>query len=524
MNVSVTLKNYRCFPDSYPARLLLSNGFTGLIGVNNSGKSSLLKFFYEFRGLFQILSNQNIRSIVDALRSSPQAITKAASVRDLNELFSKENARDLSIALEFDSGSSIAATLIITVRRGTLDWTARLNIGGTLLASEALAAEGETPILLSRGRQIADLTSLVSSCRDLYQSMYIGSFRNAINIGGTNEYFDIRIGQQFIEAWRAYKTGPTIANNESAYGLIQDVKRIFGYSDLDINASADNQTLQLFVNGKSFTLSELGGGVSQFIVVLANAMVRRPALILIDEPEMNLHPSLQLDFLTTLGSYATAGVMFSTHSIGLARASADRVYALRRLEEGRSELRLYESMPRLAEFLGELSFSGFQELGFSRVLLVEGPTDVRAVQQFLRLYKKGHEVVLLPLCGASLINEKFREQLEEIKRITPNISALIDSERSVQGQAIAADRAAFVEACKDAGIRCHVLDRRATENYFPDRAVKVVKGASFTALTPFQHLKTSPNGWAKDENWRIAGAMSRAELDSTDLGQFLESL
>lgn len=52
MRCRVTLKNYRCFPDAHPCRLDLREGFTGLVGANNSGKSSLLRFFYEFRGAF----------------------------------------------------------------------------------------------------------------------------------------------------------------------------------------------------------------------------------------------------------------------------------------------------------------------------------------------------------------------------------------------------------------------------------------------------------------------------------------
>lgn len=36
MQIDITLKNYRCFPDSKPARISLREGFTALVGVNNS--------------------------------------------------------------------------------------------------------------------------------------------------------------------------------------------------------------------------------------------------------------------------------------------------------------------------------------------------------------------------------------------------------------------------------------------------------------------------------------------------------
>src|SRR5438445_6881414 len=54
--IDITIKNYRRFPESLPARFRLG-GFTALVGINNSGKSSLLRFFYEFRDLFERLDS-----------------------------------------------------------------------------------------------------------------------------------------------------------------------------------------------------------------------------------------------------------------------------------------------------------------------------------------------------------------------------------------------------------------------------------------------------------------------------------
>ncbi len=134
-------------------------------------------------------------------------------------------------------------------------------------------------------------------------------------------------------------------------------------------------------------------------------------------------------------------------------------------------------MPRLAEFLGELSFSGYQELGFDRILLVEGPTDVKVMQQFLRKYGKDHQVVIMPLGGRGSINGAAEEQLIEITRITPKVHAVIDSEKASAGAMLEPRISDFQAACARAGIDCKVTDLRATENYLSDAAVKEVKGA-----------------------------------------------
>jgi energy-coupling factor transporter ATP-binding protein EcfA2 len=263
--------------------------------------------------------------------------------------------------------------------------------------------------------------------------------------------------------------------------------------------------------------------LAQFIVVLANAAVQQPVYILIDEPELNLHPSLQLDFLTALGSYADTGVVFATHSVGLARAISERIFSVRRTGDSVSEVTPYSGMPRLSEFLGELSFSGYQELGFDKILLVEGPTEVKVMQQFLRKYGRDHQVVLLPLGGDALINASTQAELLEIKRISDNVYAIIDSERTTPDAPLAAARAGFVENCREAGIECHVLERRALENYLSDTAIKQVKGDKYHALGHYEALKAIEPKWAKAENWQIAAEMTLEEIEATDLGHFLKT-
>jgi hypothetical protein len=281
----------------------------------------------------------------------------------------------------------------------------------------------------------------------------------------------------------------------------------------------------LFVDGRSFRLDEVGSGLSQFVLVLASVAVRQQDFIFIDEPELNLHPSLQIDFLTTLASYANEGVLFGTHSIGLARAIGQQIYAVKRIRQGESQVRLYDALPRLAEFLGELSFSGYRELGLKKVLLVEGPTDVTTVQQFLRMLNKDHTVVTLPLGGASMINAKRESELDEIRRLSDDISALIDSERDQPTAVLTPDRQAFFNSCKTLGIKCHVLDRRAIENYLPTRAIQALKGEKYRELGPFEALTGPSPGWGKAENWRIAREMTVEELNATgDLAKFLASL
>ena len=303
-----------------------------------------------------------------------------------------------------------------------------------------------------------------------------------------------------------------------------DIRHIFGFNALEINASANGKTFDVVVDGRPYRLNDLGAGLSQFIILFANVAIRRPALVLLDEPELNLHPSLQVDFLTSLASYTSTGsVVFATHSIGLARATADRIFTFTPTSDG-TLVSNFERTPNYPEFAGEMSFSSFRELGFSTILMVEGPSEVKAVQQLLRLLRRDHEIVVLHLGGASMICPGRELELGELKRITNSVAVLIDSERASGGANLPPERDQFLRDCEALGFKTHATELRAFENYLPDHAVKAIKGDAYRALGPYERLQNVTPAWGKAENWRIAREMTKEELVATDIGRFLSSL
>lgn len=354
----------------------------------------------------------------------------------------------------------------------------------------------------------------------LATSVYIGPFRNALNAAGARHY-DIEIGHDFIASWSRFKSGASKAENRAAIELTEELRRIFGFQSLEINPTNEGTTMQVNVDGQPYRLEELGAGLAQFLITLAFVAVQKPPYVFIDEPELNLHPSLQLDFLTTLASFAEGGVVFGTHNLGLARAANGGLYSVRRHAPGKSELHEFEATPELAELLGELSFSGYQDLGSSRVLLVEGKHEVLAFQRILRLYGKEHETAIVSLAGANLINADSAAELDELRKLSEDIWVIIDSERKAASEDVSSGRQKFAANCERLGFEVCVLERRAFENYLTGDAIAAAKGDGVAALEPFQSLKEAGSPWVKAENWRIAGHLSRADLEPTDLGRFL---
>jgi len=79
----ITIKNYRCFSLNKPAHIVVRDGFTAFVGINNSGKSALLKFFYEFRNMFALVQ-PNVGNVLSTLQGN-QDFSQATTIRDINE-------------------------------------------------------------------------------------------------------------------------------------------------------------------------------------------------------------------------------------------------------------------------------------------------------------------------------------------------------------------------------------------------------------------------------------------------------
>lgn len=525
MRTRVTLRNYRCFADSEPLVFDLQPGFTGIVGPNSVGKSSLFRFFHEFRPLWEIIARYG--NFINLLVGHAEAL-QHRDVPDPTELFCNRNLRDLTVTLELDADEElpgvapVRTVTLVATRDNPREWRLARADGISVSLDPKIGLDDREGVLYYGDVAVVDLRPIRRAAARLANSIYVGPFRTALG-SAAKEYYDLPIGSSFINAWHDWKTGADKRKNRTIHQVTEDLRRIFSYRSLEISASQDLATLHVVKDGWSYRLDEVGGGFSQFVYVLGTAAMRRPSYVFIDEPELHLHPALQLDFLTRLAAYASEGIVFATHSIGLARAAADRVLSMR--SEGDTPVcRPLEGTHGYAEFLGEMSFTSFHEIGVESLLLVEGVTELRTIQQFLRLLRIDHRVLLFPLGGGQMIRGGLEPELAEIGRITPKVYVLIDSERASTSAALDPQRQEFVSTCKKLHYRTHVTDLRAMENYFPERAIQAELGTKYRGLGPFERPRDLPLGWSKATNWRIARHITLQELLATDIGKFLQDV
>jgi ABC-type branched-subunit amino acid transport system ATPase component len=523
--VQIEVKNYRCFDDSQPLRFQIKKGAVAFTGPNNAGKSSILRFIYEMRTIWSLLAQLSPvnpgNSIYSFLRDNPFG-HKFHGVRDRKEVFCNLNDRPLIFTLEFNGLEASGLHIKKINIQITRDCAALISISdnnGDQIGGRSVFANQVNIKNRMDGLDQKETSEIINA---LSSSLYVGAFRNAINSGGGN-YFDLDTGTQFINTWKEWKDGDNVDNRRAILRVTNDIQKLFDLNNLSISPHSNGTALMITADGDTLRADELGSGLSQFIIVLGNLAIKKPKLVLIDEPELNLHPLLQIEFLSMVESYAEYGILFSTHSVGLARSIGNHIYSV--LKSGsKSIVKPWDTNKGFLELAGALSYSAWPEMGAGKMLLCEGTTEIKAFQHFLRLFGKDKDVLLMQLGGSAMINGNTAHELSELNRLNAPISVIIDSEKTSSTDELSKERKDFVTNCESLKFKVHVLTLRAFENYLTDDAIKEEKGAKYQALTEYQLLRDISPAWNKSENWKIALRMNKEDILDSDLGKFLEEL
>lgn len=542
MHGKLILRNYRCFDWDNPAILEFGNGFTAYVGSNNSGKSAALRSVYELRNIFA-----SIHAVLHP-GSNLQCEVGTLGTQDREELANDADPEKFELTIEIINpinnnapnsekywhANEVSFEYFTRSAKLCLKQVKAVNFqNGNRILGENELKTTNTASQLPRKSYLddsdtitVDYENILSFADEISQSKYFPAFRNAIN-EGSGHYYDLPVGTLLVTTWDHWKAGNSRLHRIAINSIEKEIAQLLGFGSLQINAASDNKTLNIDIDGRPQKLHEVGAGVAQLIIVFAAAVVYKPPYILIDEPELSLHPTLQLNFLAALGSYSQKGLLYSTHSISLARSTAQRIYAVKKINNGSSQMYLYSDKKiNYGNWLGELSYSSRVELGCEGLLLVEGSTDVLFFQEFLRKIGKDHKYIVMQLGGSSMIRMGVQTQLAELTRIIDpsKISVFIDSEKDSGNAQLVSDRAGFVQECEAIGIKVHVSERRATENYFEENGIKRALGNEFKPLSAYEKLKSSSKPWHKSENWRIARNTAFNDIEDTDLGKFLNSL
>jgi ABC-type cobalamin/Fe3+-siderophores transport system ATPase subunit len=487
--LKLTIRNYRNISADEPLELTIGNGITFVLGVNNVGKSNLLRLFHEFQPVFERLK--------------------------------KEPSDIVSIVPRFDS----------IIKQGTSNKATQLSIEhstGTfhIDIQQANPQNFQQVLAMSKITEGLDgLKKFQKIMSDLARVLYIGPIRSQL----AQPHFSLNnflTGSNFITQWHEWANGEDVGQREQMRLFVRELQELFGFKNFNVRVSKQSDTLLVTTDDGDFKLQELGDGISHFIVVLGNVLFKRPSLVLIDEPENGLHPKMQELFIRSLASKCEFGLLATSHAIGLARSVADQILVITRTPKGPKISPFGDhSQLTISQSISELGYSQFAQLGGNHLLLVEGRTEIKSFREILRKYSIEQHFIIWSLGGADFINgnpERIVDELNELKRLNAkSISVVFDSERTSASAPLATHLAAFHKISSELGFETFSTDRHSTENYITQAAITSAIGNGYKALGPFEKFGSTGTKWNKSQNWKMFREMNREDFAGTELDRFI---
>lgn len=235
----------------------------------------------------------------------------------------------------------------------------------------------------------------------------------------------------------------------------------------------DISTLNYTEFGKKLDILYSGTGLKHFLDVLIKTTLSGANILLLDEPEMGLHPDLQrrfIEYLIALAERKNLQIFIATHSPILLNYSTN-IQCYRIINsQGHREVR---KVPAEANhlLLSDLGIRPSDIFNHDICIMVEGQSEVVFFEHILReLYKedfKGVAITVIQYGGdaaATIANGTL-----EVRNITAaqRYTFWIRDRDAMPTEQPSENSRRFVKALCDAGLEAHITLKREIEYYYP---------------------------------------------------------
>lgn len=487
---------------SEPVMIDLTKKINVLVGANNCGKSNVLRALGSFGQKTESELDMHLREkgtypiywlgAEPADKSSP-AIRKIGPV-----FFGRQQTKD---------GESVEKNPF-----RAFDWPSFHDCWQEILrpgyqySGWPGDAEAQSEMIKTALRLFAQLAA------QLPKSVTIPQFRQ---ISPSDEY---SVGGggivQVLARWQHPKIGEDA--NRERFLKIQNLLRVLIESP-NVSLEVEHDASQIVVSNGSLRLplESYGTGIHQLIILSIAVLGHENSLVLIEEPEIHLHPLLQRRLLDFLRRETTNRYVITTHSSALITPSQDLAVTHLWTKDGVTASRLVETTGHSLEALRDLGVRASDILQANSVIWVEGPSDRIYLRHWLELlypgeFREGIDYSIMFYGGRLLAHvtlgrdvDRDADDLIHLLRINQHSAILIDSDRRKGADEINETKRRVRTECTKSGSVCWITDGREIENYLPADAV----AAAYEPLVGKRvELKIPRYGSLEDSLKKAAGA------------------
>jgi ABC-type cobalamin/Fe3+-siderophores transport system ATPase subunit len=234
-------------------------------------------------------------------------------------------------------------------------------------------------------------------------------------------------------------------------------------------------TLNYKEYGRKLDILYSGTGLRHFLDILLKTTMSRAQVVLLDEPELGLHPDLQrrfIEYLRKLADEKNLQFFLATHSQVLLNYADTMTFFRITNTKGK---RVTSKVPNegIHVLMSDLGIRPSDVFNQDLCLLVEGSTDVVFFEHVIRtLYKKEFEKVAVGVIqygGGSASG---------IANGTIDVSNIVPAQKytfwthdrdAKPTDPPAADAKAFSDKLASIGLECRIWSKRSIEWYFPEQ-------------------------------------------------------
>lgn len=243
---------------------------------------------------------------------------------------------------------------------------------------------------------------------------------------------------------------------DKCFSILKGIFKSIYFSDKEISiVPYDDKGIEVKIGDDKYNIQDFGDGVQNLLMLIFPILIaENNSFILIDEPELSLHPGYQRLFMDTILNepfikekkltYFIA--THSNHFLEFCERNPKEVSAFR-FRYVSSKKSLIEPMNNSVEVLDEIGVCNNSVCMANCSIWVEGPTDVSYVRTFLHLYSKmkGIEFIEgLDYCffeyGGNLIANYIKQPEEEEEEDVESENASLDMLRNANRILLIADQ------------------------------------------------------------------------------------
>lgn len=263
---------------------------------------------------------------------------------------------------------------------------------------------------------------------------------------------------------------------ETYQGLIDEIKHYFPDIE-DVESGRTEQdiaTLTYSEYRRRLDILYSGTGLKHFLDVLIKTTVSGASVVLLDEPELGLHPDLQrrfVEYLTQLAENKGTQFFLATHSQVLLNYADSITYFRITNKQGARDL-VNVKGDAVDTLLSDLGLRPSDVLNQDICLLVEGATDVIYFEHIIRvLYKEEFQKTAVGVLqyGGSAADGIVSGAIH-VANIVPaqKYTFWIRDRDAPPGDIPNTNATRFSNALQHDGLECHIWNKREIEYYLPE--------------------------------------------------------